>query len=186
MPIGGHPGGSFGSTIFNADVDPNADIDPTKMAFTSMGARNRKTTLQSIGDSSITPINFSDGDSFDNVPSGYSGIHDPSSNPSRWVLRQKGLWIVTASLVYQGVAGGVGTVREAFLTLNGVTAFMTATTYISTAGNSHGINLSGIVYASVNTDYIELQAYHTHGSPVNVGDYGLGTYMSVAFLGDNS
>lgn len=183
MPIGGNPGGSFGSTIFNADVDPNAEIDPTKLAYSSMGWRSRKTTSQSIPHNTVTAVSFGDADSVDAVPSGYSEIHSTSSNPARIQLRQKGFWLIVASIVFEGAAG-TGTVRYGLLAFNGVTAFASTSEYIALASSPHGINIMGIAYTSLNTDYVEIQVYHTQGIAINIGDFGVGSYAAAVFLGD--
>lgn len=180
MPISGSP---TVSNIVNAQIATGAAIDPTKLAFTTMGAWLRKITAQSINDSSLTPVNFTDADLTDAFPSGYTQLHDPASNPSRIILRQKGLWLVAAVLAYNG-ATGTGTPRYAYITKNGST-IVAPVTYISAASQPWLVSATGLVYTSLNTDYVELQAYHTQGSAVNVGDYGSGTFFGCAWLGDN-
>lgn len=184
MPLGG--GGSSGSLppIFDANIDPNADINPTKLAYTSMGAWLRKTTNQSISHATLTPINFTDGDIADFVPSGYTELHSTVTNPSRITLRQRGFWLVAGFLAYNG-ATGTGTSRYCYLLKNGA-AIIAPWTYVTLASAPLGVMAVGITYTTLNTDYVEMAAYHDQGvgSTINVGDFGSGTFFGAAFLGD--
>lgn len=161
------------------------DISPSKLAFTSMGAHSRKISNQAIAHNTMTPVTFTDGESFDAVPSGYSGIHDLVTNPARWILRELGFWVVTASVIFEGKTG-TGTSRYAILRKNGSTTLATDHQVISTASNPIALNMTAIVQATNVTDYVEVCAYHDYGSDVNVGDYAFGTFFSIGYLGNNS
>lgn len=173
------------TNIVDAQIASNADIDPIKMLFTGLGAWGRKSTPQSVADGTLTPINFSDPDIFDSVPSGIGQIHDPSTNPSRWIMRRAGLWLAQGILFYEG-AVGTGSGRYAHIVKNGVTNMLVNQELVVVASQPVGVFVSAIVQTSLDTEYVEISAFHGQGSNVNVGDYGPGTFFGIAWLGNNT
>lgn len=147
----------------------------------TMGCWLRKTTVQSVNHATLTAVAFSDADTFDNVPSGVTQLHDPSTNNSRITLPQRGFWMVFGQLAY---AGGTGTAWDAYcyLTKNGSTVIAPWVT-TATASIPYAVNAVGLVYAA-SGDYLEMKAYHGQGSAMNVGDYGSGTFFGAVYLGD--
>lgn len=148
----------------------------------AMGAWCRKTNTQSIPEATVTAVNFDTGETFDNPATGYSQIHDPSSNPSRFILRETGIWIVAGQLSYQG-AGTVGLGKGIQLRKNGATNIMFPIEIQAVASAVITLNICAIVEATAVTDYIEMCAYHDAPGGTNIGDYGGGTFFGVAYLG---
>lgn len=173
------------SNIVDSQISASADIDPLKLLFTSMGCWMRKITAQAIPTSTLTAVNFNDGETFDNVPTGTTQLHDPATSQSRIILRRAGIWVVVGHLAYQGVVA-TGGLRTAYLFKNGATTIIAPATYTTLANGAVGIMAVGLVATTVETDYVELGGYHDHGSDVNVGDYGAGTFFGAAWLGNNS
>jgi hypothetical protein len=170
--------------IKNINIASDADVDPDKLLYTSMGAWMRKTTSQAIVTSTLTPVTFADGEAFDLFPSGFTQLHDTGSNPSRIIARKLGIWMLAGLLSYEG-ATGTGTDRYAYLTKNGATVIAPWRT-VTHASIPIGVMAVGFTNVTAVTDYLELQAYQGQGSNVNVGDFGSGTFFGAVWIGNNT
>lgn len=171
--------------IINANIPQNADIDISKLAFSSMGCWLYKTTVQSIPNNTLTPLTFPDAEVLDAVPSSHSGLHDPIVNPSRIILRQPGLWIVMGIVSYNG-ATGTGTKRYAYIRRNGATTVIATDKDVVVASTPIGVMVVGLVFTAFATEFVELGAHHTQGAALDVGEFGGGTLFGAGWLGNNS
>ena len=137
----------------------------------------RKTTAQSINDTTFTAISFADSEYFDAVYSGDTAMHDLSTNPSRIYLRYAGLWLVVGCFGLNTT----GCTTLARLYKNGTTS---VPSMLWREDDAAGIGTNLLAVASFAAgDYVEIQAWHNKGVATNIGDYVGGTYVYVAYLG---
>lgn len=128
----------------------------------AVGARATKNATQTITTSTGTTVTFPGTDDFDT-----DAIHDPVTNNSRLTVPtgKGGVYHITGVLEWD-VAGGATGLRQIAIVLNGVTTLA----MVNQTGTTGDYTRQHIAcdYALVPTDYVELTAYHTRGSNLNV------------------
>ena len=128
--------------------------------------------VQSVAASS-TVITF-DGERFDT-----DNIHDNVTNNTRLTCRTAGKYHVGASIDWVTSAGG--TMRDAFITINGGTRVIDALQPPTTGGYARQ-DLSAVWDLAVG-DYLELSTYHDGTGAVNVNPEFWMTYVGPGLLG---
>lgn len=151
--------------------------DPLKFLLNRPAARLRQTTAQTLTTSVATSVLLNVED-LDSDP-GNVGAHSTVSNTSRYTARYPGWYLVAGSTSYNSSGTGRRCSRWAVngSAVNGGDQFMG-----SWAGS--GINCPArtlLLYLDVG-DYVELQAYHEHGSNLTTNSGIVGQQIDMTVL----
>lgn len=154
-------------TFFEADSAQSAGV---KWA-TRRWARVSRNANQAIDHAEETAI------SFDTEAADANAMRD-AGNPTRVVLNKVGLWMVLGQITYATNATGD---RSAILHLNGAQDALEE--HPAASALPTVLQVHSLILASAATDYVELVAYQTSGTALNVSGGASVTWLSAVFLG---
>jgi len=143
----------------------------------------RKITTQSAARAVLVPITYTDASYVTEIfPSGSSAGHSTSVNPTRWNLRQIGLWLLVGTICVD-IAGATYVGQSGFAPGSGATTIVSFPVNYKHA--SSDVQAFGIALAITTntTDYVTHNVYHDGPDPSNMGDYDGVTTFGAVYLG---
>lgn len=148
---------ALAGSVTNANItDRRGRLYPYR--FATPACRAYRGLTQSINSSSFTAIQF-DAEHFDNC-----NMHDNVTNNTRFTVPVTGIYSLSGVIYFAPAAGGG--VRAAQWTVNNT--YGAAQIYDWPGVNE--VSLSPNTYALLNAgDYVELKAFHTAGTAINIG-----------------
>lgn len=141
----------------------------------NVGCRIYHSTTQSINTGTVTPLAF-DTEDFDT-----NGFHDTVTNNSRVTIPTglDGFYLILGHVQYAAQTTGE---RRARIHKNGSVVIQNNKMTVTVAAEVTNIQCVAVLNL-VATDYIELNAYHTQGSALNVTGTAASSQLIAIYLG---